>query len=111
MSHDDKIIYTNLYNALIIVYFVLLGLFFFISLIFNLWIWYPVLFALGLLFIPLRQRAKREILSVIRDCIKDTPMFSDCIHNTMEWIMSREEIDYWISVYFDELLSKKSQTN
>jgi len=112
MSHNNEVIYTDLFNILIIVYFAYLVLFFFISLFFNLWIWYPLLLALGLFFIPLRQRARREILSVIKDCIRSNPMFSECVHHTMEpLLMSREEVDYWIGVYFDELLSKKSQTN
>jgi hypothetical protein len=115
MSHDVEkgLAIVDWFYGLLHVYFGLLIAFIFIALIFGWWVEFLVLLPLGVLFIPFRQRARREVFSVIKDCIENNPMFSECVRNTMTpWLMSREEVDYWLGVYLAELLSSKtSQTN
>jgi len=115
MSHDVEkgLVIVDLFHVLLHVYFGLLIVFMIIALILGWWVDFLVLLALGVLFIPFRQRARREVFSVIKDCIENDPMFSECVRNTMTpWLMSREEVDYWLGVYLAELLSSKtSQTN
>jgi hypothetical protein len=115
MSHDVEkgLAIVDLFYVLLYMYIGLLIDFIFIALILDWWVDFLVLLALGVLFIPFRQRARREVFSVIKYCIENDPMFSECVRNTMTpWLMSREEVDYWLGVYLAELLSSKtSQTN
>jgi hypothetical protein len=115
MSHDVEkgLVIVDCFHILLHMYFGLLIVFMIIALILGWWVDFWVLLALGVLFIPFRQRARREVFSVIKSCIENDPMFSECVRNTMTpWLMSREEVDYWLGVYLAELLSSKtSQTN
>jgi len=115
MSHDVEkgLTIVDWFLILLYMYFGLLITFIFIALLLNWWIEFLIILALGVLFIPFRQRARREVFSVIKYCIENEPMFSECVHNQLTpWLMTREEADYWLGVYLAELLSSKTtQTN
>jgi hypothetical protein len=115
MSHDVEkgLVIVDCFNLLIHMYFGLLIVLLIMAMLLGWWVEFWILLALGVLFIPFRQRARREVFSVIKSCIESNPMFSECVHNTMTpLLMSRKEADYWLGVYIAELLSSKtSQTN